>query len=142
MSNEKPNEMKRKLGSKHYRPELEVETVVLPGMPRPLRRLESSGLDLWQRVWGLAETWILPQSDLELLQITCEMIDEREELRAYIADQPDAWHERKGLRELDRAIVSNLSLLGLTPADRMKLGVSVVKTQSKLEDLMSRREAL
>lgn len=142
MSNEKSNELKRKLGSKHYDPNAEVQLVQLNGAPEPLRRLDYAGLDLWLRVWGLGETWILPQSDLELLQMTCEMVDEREDLRSYVLDQPDAWHERKALRDLDKAIVSNLSLLGLTPTDRMKLGVNVIRAKSAFDEMMEKAEKL
>jgi hypothetical protein len=49
--------------------------------------------------------------------------------------------ERRGLRELDRQIVSNLSLLGFSPADRSRLGVAEVKAQSKLEKIMAMRNA-
>lgn len=140
MSNEKSNELKKKLGSKHYKEESPVELIQMPGAPPPIRRLNGPGLELWARVWSLNQTWLLPESDAELLQITCEMIDEREELRTYVLEQPDAWHERKGLRELDKAIVSNLSLLGLTPTDRIKLGLNVVKSQSKLDELLARNE--
>jgi hypothetical protein len=51
----------------------------------------------------------------------------------------DAWHERSALRELDKAIARNLSLMGFTPTDRMKLGVAEVKTRSKLEELMAKK---
>jgi hypothetical protein len=67
------------------------------------------------------------------------MSDEREMLREYVLTHVDAWHERKALRDLDKAIVTNLSLLGFTPTDRMKLGVSQVKAKTKLEELMERR---
>jgi hypothetical protein len=45
------------------------------------------------------------------------------------------------LRELDRTIVSNLSLLGFSPTDRMRLGIAEVKKQSRLEELMARKAA-
>jgi hypothetical protein len=47
--------------------------------------------------------------------------------------------DRRGLRELDRAIVSNLSLLGFSPSDRSRLGIAEVKKMSKLEELMARK---
>jgi hypothetical protein len=53
--------------------------------------------------------------------------------------QTDDATMRRGLRELDRQIVSNLSLLGFTPSDRARLGVAEVKAKSKLEELMERR---
>lgn len=108
-------------------------------VPEPLRRIDGDGLDLWNRTWSLGQTWISQDTDIELLQLTCEMVDEREQLRSYVLENVDAWHERKALRELDKAIVSNLSLLGFTPSDRMRLGVTQVKAKSKLEELMERR---
>jgi hypothetical protein len=51
-------------------------------------------------------------------------------------DNPDSWHERAGLRALEKDLVSNLSQLGFTPTARMKLGVGEVKLQSKLQELM------
>ena len=43
--------------------------------------------------------------------------------------------ERRALRDIDRLIISNLSLLGLTPTDRTRLGVAEVRRVSKLEEL-------
>jgi len=70
--------------------------------------------------------------------MTCEMIDERWNLRVKVMQTDDA-RLRRGLRELDRQIVSNLSLLGFSPADRSRLGVAEVKAASKLEELMQRK---
>jgi hypothetical protein len=66
------------------------------------------------------------------------MIDERWNLRVKVMQTDDA-RLRRGLRELDRQIVSNLSLLGFSPADRSRLGVAEVKAASKLEELMLRK---
>lgn len=116
-----------------------IELHDIAEMPEPLRRIDGDGLDLWNRTWAIGQTWISQDTDVELLQLTCEMVDEREQLRSYVLENVDAWHERKALRELDKAIVSNLSLLGFTPSDRMRLGVTQVKAKSKLEELMERR---
>jgi hypothetical protein len=51
------------------------------------------------------------------------------------SNRPD---ERKALRELDRQLVANLSLLGFTPTDRTRLGVAEVKRQSKLAEFKAR----
>lgn len=139
MSHQKPDELKKKLGSKHARDTTGFELTVIEEVPEPLRRLDGDGLDLWNRTWSIGQTWISQETDIELLQITCELADEREQLRNYVLDNVDAWHERKALRDLDKAIVSNLSLLGFTPSDRMRLGVTHVKAKSKLEELMERR---
>jgi hypothetical protein len=139
LSHQKPNELKKKLGSKHVQGDVEIELMSVDGVPEPLRRLDGDGLELWVRTWSIGQTWISQDTDVELLQMTCEMTDEREQLRSYVLENVDAWHERKALRELDKAIVSNLSLLGFTPSDRMRLGVTQVKAKSKLEELMERR---
>ena len=46
---------------------------------------------------------------------------------------------RRDLRDLERQITSWLSLLGLTPTDRARLGVAEVKAQSTLERLAAER---
>jgi hypothetical protein len=66
------------------------------------------------------------------------MLDERVRLRAFVWNHPEAWRERKALRELDKSITGNLSLLGFTPVDRTRMGVAEVKAMSKLEELKSR----
>ena len=79
-------------------------------------------------------------TDVELLLMTCELIDERWNLRVRVMQNND-WRERRALRELDSRIISNLSLLGFTPADRSRLGVAEVKAISKMEALKRRQEA-
>ena len=136
----KPAEQKRRIGSRNYKPNDDVILLEkVSEMPEPLRRLEDSGLGLWNRVWQMGQVWLSVNTDVELLQLTCEQLDERDVLREFVLDNIDAWHERAALRELERSIRSNLSLLGFTPTDRMKLGVAEVKVQSKLEAMMEKR---
>lgn len=106
--------------------------------PEPHRPLLKYGQELWDKVWNMGATWISPNTDTELLLMTCEMIDERWNLRVKVMQTDDA-RLRRGLRELDRQIVSNLSLLGFSPADRSRLGVAEVKARSKLEELMAKK---
>jgi hypothetical protein len=105
--------------------------------PEPHRPLLTHGLELWNKVWALGANWISPNTDTELLLMTCEMIDERWNLRIKVM-QTDDPRLRRGLRELDRQIISNLSLLGFSPSDRSRLGVAEVKAMSKLEELQRR----
>jgi len=138
----KPIEQKRLLGNpgKRAMPD-ENNVVLLPqveSVPEPTRPLLKYGQELWDRIWGMGATWVSDKTDLELLMMTCEMIDERWNLRVKVMQNDDA-RMRRGLRELDRQIVSNLSLLGFTPSDRARLGVAEVRAKSKLEELMERR---
>jgi hypothetical protein len=85
----------------------------------------------------MGQTWISPTTDVDLLLMTCELLDERSQLRAQVINNNRS-DERKALRDLDRQLVANLSLLGFTPTDRSRLGVAEVKRQSKLEELKAR----
>lgn len=139
----KPAEVKRKLGAKGYTAPASKDVAVIPAVsevPEPLRPLTGSGLDLWDRTWLKGFSWLSVNTDIQLLQLTCEQLDERDQLRDYVLANVEAWHERSALRELEKSIRSNLSLLGFTPTDRMKLGVAEVKVESKMEQLRRRKE--
>ena len=122
----KPAEVKRKLGAKGYKGDVPIDVVLLPAVsavPEPLKPLGESGLSLWDRTWVRGYSWISANTDIQLLQMTCEQLDERD-----------------ALRELEKSIRSNLSLLGFTPTDRMKLGVAEIKAETKMEQLKRRQE--
>jgi len=140
----KPIEQKRLTGNpgKRALPK-EGSLVLLPSLyevpepPRPL--ITTAAKELWERTWSMGQTWLSPSTDIELLLMTCEMIDERWNLRIKVL-QDNRPEERRGLRELEKQIVNNLSLLGFTPTDRSRLGVAEVKRVSKLEELRAKRE--
>ena len=138
----KPIEQKRLLGNPGKRALPDERTIALIPMatstPEPTRPLLRYGKELWDKVWDTGINWISPNTDTELLLMTCEMIDERWNLRVRVMTDNDP-KDRRGLRELDRAIVSNLSLLGFSPSDRSRLGIAEVKKMSKLEELMMKK---
>lgn len=138
----KPIEQKRLLGNPGKRPLPEPgEIVQLPqatSVPEPTRPLGNYGRELWDRIWGIGVAWISPQTDYELLLMTCEMVDERWNLRVKVMRENDP-KDRRALRNLETQITGNLSLLGLSPADRTRLGVAEVKKMSKLAELRSMR---
>lgn len=140
----KPTEVKRKLGNpgKRALPDTNIVQYLDPiaSIPEPSRPLLKYGREFWEKIWVAGLTWISPNTDAELLLITCELIDERWNLRVTVMQSND-WRERRALRELDDRIIRNLSLLGFTPADRSKLGVAEVKAISKMEALKRRQEA-
>lgn len=134
----KPIEQKRLAGNvgKRPLPENPIQLVVREKVEPP-RPLGQTGRDFWDRIWGMANTWLSPESDLELLMMTAEMIDERWSLRVNVFrdNRPE---DRKALRNLDKQLVANLSLLGFSPTDRSRLGIAEVKRQTKLEELRTR----
>jgi len=141
----KPIEQKRLLGNPGKRPLTagqEVEILERASeIPEPTRPLLKPGRELWDRVWGSGINWISPQTDLELLLMTSEMVDERWNLRIKVMQTDDMQMARR-LDNLTRLIVGNLSLLGFSPSDRSRLGVAEVKKQTKIEELIAKRNAL
>ena len=134
----KSPELKKLLGAKNADSGMSLVPMPLRVIPEPTRRLEESGLSLWNSAFSKPDTW-LASTDIELLMLTCEKLDERDLLRIYVMENIDAWHERSGLRLLEKQIEDNLNLLGFTPMARQKLGIQEVKAQSKLEEMMARR---
>lgn len=137
----KPVEQKRLLGNpgKRALPSNSIAIPMVEVAPEPHRPLLKYGKELWDKVWLTGATWISPNTDTELLLMTCEMIDERWNLRVKVMQTDDS-KMRRGLRELDRQIVSNLSLMGFSPSDRSRLGVAEIKAKSKLQELLEKNE--
>lgn len=138
-----PNELKARRGT------LRKDRVLSPGLsgaliqgdlPAPPEGLGELGRAVWFQVLTEASVWVSFKLDTFLLGLLCDQFEERAELRELVAANPDQPRLRIGLRELDRAIVGNLSTLGLTPSDRARMGFVQVKAESKLEALLRRRD--
>lgn len=137
----KPIELKRKLGNPGKRAmpgEGELMTID-GGFREPLRPLGEAGQQLWDEIYEVGGMWISPQSDTQLLQMTCELLDRREILREEFLADPSERKVNMSLLETEKLIQTSLSLLGFTPSDRSRLGLAQVKARSKLEELMDRR---
>jgi len=115
-------------------------TLIQGALPDPPRGLGELGKSVWNQVLTEAGSWVSYKLDTYLLGILCDQIEERANLRELVEDSPDLPRLRIGLRELDKAIVSNLSTLGLTPTDRARLGFVQVKSENKLEELIRRKQ--
>jgi hypothetical protein len=140
----KPIEQKRLIGNPGRRP-LPKDAVELPqlvGTPAPLRPLGDTGAAFWDEAWGKGTLW-LGRTDAWLVQLTAEMLDERDELREILAERvangdTDSWRDRRQLRDLERSLISNLSLMAWTPVDRSRYGLAEVKAKSKLAEFMDK----
>lgn len=137
-----PTEVKRARGNpgKRALPTRPAEVVQLAAareVPASIRPLGPAGTALWERVWGSGARWISPETDLELVQILCETLDERVAVRVDVIRKGTSAtpKERRMLRDLDRQVVEGLSILGFTPTDRARLGLAEVVAQTKLEEL-------
>lgn len=138
----KPVERKRRLGNpgKGSLPPLASVTALPPaaGIPDPLRPLGQEGRRMWHRIWGNAAVWLSPGTDIELVQLACEAMDERVALRVTVLRGSGEWRDRVALRNLDDQIRAMLSALGFTPVDRTRMGVAEVRQESKLDALRAR----
>lgn len=107
----------------------------------PLRELGSVGKAFWDTIFGAGEIWISIRTDLALVQLVCELMDRREFLReAFLAD-PISRPVNMSLLDTEKQIVSCLSLLGFSPADRTRLGLVSAKTKSKLQEFLADKAA-
>jgi hypothetical protein len=138
-----PNEIKARRGT------LRADRVLSPSLkgslvqgelPDPPEGLGELGRSVWNQVLTEASAWVSYKLDVLLLGILCDQFEERAQLRELVEGSPDQPRLRIGLRELDRAIVSNLATLGLTPTDRARLGFVQVKSESKLDELIRRKQ--
>lgn len=111
-----------------------------PEPPEPPENLGEKGREFWALVYDQGGRWISHSTDRLLVTMACEQVEEREQLRALVIASPDDHRLRSGLRDLEKALTSNLALMGFTPADRSRLGFAEVKRESKLEELMRRAE--
>jgi hypothetical protein len=115
-------------------------TLIQGALPEPPGGLGELGKSVWNQVLTEAGSWVSYKLDTYLLGILCDQMEERAILRELVDDSPDVPRLRIGLRELDKVIVSNLSTLGLTPTDRARLGFVQVKSESKLDELIRRKQ--
>ena len=111
------------------------------GYVEPLRELGEVGKQFWDSIFGAGELWISIKTDTQLVQMVCEQLDRRELIRQQIELDPSdpTWYRQAN--ESEKAIVSALSLLGFSPADRTRLGFVSAKTKSKLEEIIAKRQA-
>jgi hypothetical protein len=99
--------------------------------------LGEQGLRLWSQVWTSGAGWLKQNMDTELVLMLCEATEERTRLRVRLQQNPDAWRDRRALREIDRQIITLLGQIGFTPSERGLLGTGEVK-QHEISDLHRR----
>lgn len=132
----KPVEQKRRTGNPGKRalpgatqlaavPAIEVAPVDLP----PDTTLDA--------IFDAGRAW-LAASDVTAMALLRESLEERAVLRALVM-QTQSTDARKALRDLDKQIIGQLSLLGFDPSARSRLGLAEVKAATTLEKLRKSR---
>ena len=143
----KPIEQQRRNGnpSKRKLPAPNLVVAQALNVPEPLRALGVSGNAFWNRVWAHGKSWISPTTDMDIVQLIAEQMDERALLYQHILRQHQQgivdWQVRSQLRKLDSEIHRGLSSIGFTPEMRTRLGLAEVRAQHAIESLIQRRKS-
>lgn len=152
-----PTERKRALGNPGKR-RLPAAVVALAPVTRVGVVIDrpASGRELVDRLLdSAASTWIGEPDQIASLPLVVRMYDEMLALESditangysYTSYSKVSGEQRKTRPEVDRLehlekeLRTWLSLYGLTPSDRTRLGVAEVKRESTLDKLRARREA-
>lgn len=142
-----PTELHRRRGNPSHKSLPRGITVLEPVVSREMAALRTGDELVRNLLAGPASTWI-GEPDTSLLELLREGWDERIRLQDAIADLPPGWTNGRyspavfiRLDRVERNLTTWLSLLGLTPADRSRLGVAEVRARSKLDALRERRDA-
>lgn len=112
--------------------------------------LGHAGADIWDQMHASAH-W-LGESDRPAMMMLADKFDRRADLLERMKSEPLVIVPDNGSRpatnpivymidQVEKDIVNLLSLLGMTPTDRSRLGLAEVKKQSTLEKLRAQREA-
>ena len=145
----KPVEQKRLLGNPGGS-KLPDITQVIP-LPRITanapEHLSDESKKFWNKVRSMAP-WIANTDDTLLIEL-CEKIERKADLVQKLSQSEYVLYTDKGyayanplvgmISTVENEILKILSLLGLTPTDRTKLGVAEVQTASALDQLIARR---
>lgn len=151
----KPTEQKRALGNPGHRPLPNPPAIgkglaAADGVPTP-PQLGIDGLAMWNDLWSAGKSWLSPQSDITIITLLCQAVDESEQIRRSLAigEVPRYYALPNGsfvshpfvtqLKDLRAQITSWLAALGFSPSDRARLGIGEVRQTDALDELQRRR---
>jgi len=148
-----PNEIKARRGTlKPSRVPVNnapLKVVAAADMPPPAT-LSPLALEAWQRILEHAGSWIAA-SDREALTMLVQALEFHAQLTKQIAEQGAVLLTDKGYAYANPAVGMRatqeegirkwMNQLGLTPADRTKLGLAMVESVSKVEQFRQRLAA-
>lgn len=148
----KPTEQKRRLGNpgKQTLPDLRDVADAAPLADEAPPDLGPEGADLWLAVRESAKPWLAASDSLTLLML-CELYDRRTEYKRTLTDygtlitRPDghlvANPAAQLLIQTEKQITDIAASLGLTPADRTRMGLAEVKAKNAFEELLAKRQS-
>lgn len=147
----KPIEEKRRQGNPGQRPLPDKGTVVAlpPIQSEPPAHLSGAGLVLWSDLMSIAP-WISVTDGKALVEL-CDLVCHRQEMSeavkrdGLVLQSPNGAYQAHPLlahiRDTSKQIHALMSLFGLTPSDRTRIGLGEVAAQSKLQAMMEKQKA-
>ena len=138
----KPNELKRLIGNPGGRPLPDLNNIThlpMAHTPPPApENLGESGIQLWDRAWAMAVTWLSPVSDINTIENAARLADATEAARnKYMNSLEPA--DAKAYVAINKAYTDSLTDLGFNPIARSRLGVAEVKAATSIDKLLERR---
>lgn len=116
-------------------------------IPEPPPGLMGRGTVEWMNLWSNVG-WLHPDQDYHYVEQVVRAYDDMAEFRQQIrldglmvkgyAGQQTANPLIKEIRACEKTIRDCLSKLGISPTDRVKLGLNEIKREGKLKDLQGR----
>lgn len=123
--------------------------IVLDALREVIVTGDTPGDQLVERILAsAASNWIAESDAAGTLVLLRDGWNERDRLRRAVTDLGTDWYAGRfppaavaRLGQVEKDVTGWLSLLGLNPVDRGRLGVAEVKVQSKLANLRARRDS-
>jgi len=146
----KPVEQKRRLGNPGQRPLPDRAAVValVPADSSPPAHLRDDGARMWDEIMSVAQ-WVSVTDQKTLVEL-CELVQNRTDMHERVkADglvlvAPNGAYQAHPLlshiRDVSKQIHGLMSLFGLTPADRTRIGLGEVQRVSKLDALRKQQQ--
>jgi hypothetical protein len=139
----KPVELKRLLGNPGQRALPDLDNVTHLPMAKEIppvpEGLGLQGINLWDRAWSMAITWLSPDSDIEAIKNAAFLADANEAARKKYMNTLEAGDGRAFV-QINKAYTDSLTSLGFDPVSRSRLGVAEVRAATSIDKLLERRQ--
>jgi P27 family predicted phage terminase small subunit len=148
----KIREAKRASGELVSLEPMPTQAITVSGqIPDPPDFLHDDGLKLWDETWEATKLWSAPETDYHLISMLCRAWDEHEAIRRQLdSGEIPRWYttangqvaSHAAIKQLDNLRIQMtawMAALGMSPADRTRLGLAEVRVRNELDELEQRR---
>jgi hypothetical protein len=139
----KPAELKRILGNPGRRPLPDLNNITHLPMAREIPPtpdgLGVQGINLWDKAWTIAVTWLSPDTDINTVKNAAFLADANEAARNKYMNTLEA-NDARAFVQVNKAFTDALSSLGFDPVSRSRLGVAEVRAATSIDKLLERRQ--